>query len=754
MAKTRKKLAIKKSTSKKQLLLLPPPPAHQPKLGVKIYTQINKFKWLILFVLIIFNGIFIYFYIFVDFPSPETLSTTEIAQTSKIYDRNGKLLFDIYVDKNRTVVPLSQIPLFVRQATISIEDKDFYRHKGINPIGGILRAARDTLLHQKLQGGSTITQQLVKTALLSPQRTISRKIKEIILATLVEFHYSKDQILEMYLNYVPYGGTAWGIEAASERYFGKKVDNLTLAEASQLAGLPAAPTLYSPYGAHPQLAKGRQLDVLKRMVEDGYINQEQYDAASHEDLKFKPPTTNIRAPHFVMYVKEQLVEKYGEKLVEQGGLKVTTTLDLDLQDYAESTVASEVAQLDKMHVTNGAAIVTRPTTGEILTMVGSKDYDATDSGNFNVTIAHRQPGSAIKPINYSIGLENHVVTPGTVFNDVPTCFQAIPQLYCPRNYDGRFHGPVQLRFALGNSFNIPAVKMLKINTVPTMVASASAFGITTLNDPSRFGLSLTLGGGEVPMTEMVTAFGVFANSGIRKDLVSVLKVEDAKGKILEEYKDPNLNKENPSFLLIKGPRVLSPETAFLISHILLDPNARSQAFGPNNALQVKNHPAVSVKTGTTDDLRDNWTIGFTPDIAVAAWVGNNDNSPMNPYLTSGVTGAAPIWNKIMEHALKDKKETWPKKPDGIVGLQICPISGLLPQDDNSCGPRFEYFIKGTEPKERENMKAQIAIDKTTGKPASPGQTDNVEMQEKSVVRDPLGAYCIDCTQDGPPQIIR
>ncbi len=699
--------------------------------------------------------LFVYLSIFKDFPSPAQLSQASQSQTTKIYDRNGHLLYDIFVDKNRTNVSLNQIPKTVQQATIAIEDKNFYQHRGINPIGGMLRAVKEIVFRQQLQGGSTITQQLVKTVLLSPERTIRRKIKEIILATLVELRYTKDQILEMYLNQVPYGGTAWGIEAASERYFGKKVADLNLAEASLLAGLPVAPSFYSPYGAHPELAKERQKLVLTRMVEDGYITQEQADQAYGTELHFQPLTNNIKAPHFVMYVKEKLVNQYGDKQVEQGGLQITTTLDLSLQEFAETTVASEVGKLERMHVGNGATLVTRPATGEILAMVGSKDYYASDSGSYNATTALRQPGSAIKPINYAIGIDKKIVTLASVFNDVPSCFPAVPTTYCPQNYDGNWHGPVQLRFALGNSYNIPAVKMLKLNGVETMVASSSAFGITSLTDPSRYGLSLTLGGGEVPMTEMATAFGVFANGGVRKDLTSILKVVDASGKVLYESQDPNLKSEVPSQLLINGPRVISTETAFLISHILLDQNARSQAFG-SSYLQISGHPAVSVKTGTTDDKRDNWTIGFTPEVLVASWVGNNDNQPMDPWLTSGVTGAAPIWNKIMSYALKDKKESWPKQPEGIVGLQVCPITGLLPPDGEDCHPRYEYFIKGTQPTEKENLKMNIAIDKTTQKLAQPNQTDNVEVKEKLIVKDVLGTfYCIDCPHDGDPtQMIR
>ena len=695
-----------------------------------------------------------YILIFKDLPSPTKLGSYDIPISSKIYDRTGGLLFDIFADQNRSPVPLSEIPKNLQEATISIEDKNFYQHQGVNIIGGVLRALAADITHGQLQGGSTITQQLVKSALLSPERTVTRKIKEIILAYWVEALYPKDKILELYLNQVPYGGTAWGVESASERYFGKKVEDLTLAECALLAGLPQAPTLYSPFGAHPELAITRQKEVLVRMVEDHYITQQQADQSAGQPMVFKNET-GIKAPHFVMFVKEQLVQKYGEALVAKGGLKVTTTLDLDLQDYAQATVAAEVAKLKGYHVTNGAALITKPATGEILAMVGSVDYFASPSGNFNVVTALRQPGSSIKPINYAIGLEKHIVTPATMFIDEPTCFGVPGQpTYCPVNYDGKFHGPVQLRMALGNSINIPAVKMLYVNTVADMVASASAFGITTLTDPRSYGLSLTLGGGEVRMADMATAFGVFANGGIRHDLVSILKVVDKNGKTLSEYKDPNLDKDIPSQLLMNGPRVVSAETAFLISHILLDNNARQDAFGPASELYIPNR-AVSVKTGTTDDLRDNWTIGFTPKVLVVTWVGNNDNSPMNPYLVSGITGAAPIWHKLMERALKGKPDIWPKQPDGIVGAQICSISGLLP-GDSGCTTRYEYFIKGTVPTERENLKQIVVIDKDTGdivEPNKPGA--NVETQEHQVLRDAVYVWCLDCPHpEGKPVFIK
>lgn len=729
---------------------LPPKVSFKTQLFSKIITIKSWIRhhylysfWVLPIALIIFS----YLVILKDLPSPANLGKYDIPISTKIYDRNGKLLFDIFAEQNRTPVTLSDVPKYLQQATVAIEDKDFYRHGGISPIGGMARALFATVTGRQLQGGSTITQQLVKSALLTPERTVTRKIKEIILAFWVEILYPKDKILELYLNQVPYGGTAWGIETAAEKYFGKSVKDLTLSEASLLAGLPQAPTLYSPFGARPDLAKQRQKEVLRRMVEDRYVTQQEADEAINRELTFKNEP-NIKAPHFVMYVKQQLVDQYGEALVEKGGLKVITTLDLDLQEYAQATVAAEVEKLTKLKVSNGAAIVTKPATGEILAMIGSTDYFASPSGSFNVTTALRQPGSSIKPINYAIGIENRVITLATMFLDIPTCFANINQPnYCPRNYDGQFRGPVQARFALGNSYNIPAVKMLYLNTVRDMVASASAFGLDTLTDPDRYGLSLTLGGGEVKMTDMAEAFSVFANSGIRKDLVAILKVVDKNGKVLKEHKDPNLDRDIPSQLLLNGQRVVSNETAFLISHILLDNNARSAAFGPSSSLVIPNH-AVSVKTGTTDDLRDNWTIGFTPAYLVATWVGNNDNSPMNQSLVSGVTGAAPIWNKLMKKVLEGKPDIWPKQPEGIVGAHICAMSGLQPPnpegDDKGCPTRFEYFIKGTVPSQRENLKQQVLIDKTTGDLAAPNQTDNVEMQEHQIINDSISTWCLDC----------
>jgi len=537
----------------------------------------------------------------------------------------------------------------------------------------------------------------------------------------------------MYFNQTPYGGTAWGIQAAAKTYFNKGTEELSLAEAALLAGLPAAPTRYSPF-IHPDLAQKRQHLVLEKMVENNFITPEKAEKIKKEKLNFASPRTKILAPHFVFYVKEKLVEKYGQAVVEQGGLRVKTTLDWEIQNFAQETVASEVAKLKRYNVTNAGVLVTQPKTGEILAMVGSKDYFAKDiDGKFNVATAMRQPGSSIKPINYADGLLNKRVTLATVFNDTPTCF-LIPgqRSYCPRNYDGLFHGPVQLRFALGNSFNIPAVKMLTINGLESFINTAYRMGIESFIDPSQYGLSLTLGGGEVKMTQMATAFGVFANMGIRQDLISVLEVKDKEGNLLEKTTGS------------PPKRILPPEVAYLVNHILLDNNARSAAFGSYSDLVVKNHPEVSVKTGTTNDKRDNWTIGYNPDIVVAVWVGNNDNSSMSA-VASGVTGASPIWNKIISHGLEGKPQRWPSRPEEIIGKTICNETGLLPPPEG-CSGRYEYFIKGTEPTTVQQLQRDVLIDKDTGQPVQPGEKkENVEWQKHAVTIDPLGTtFCYDC----------
>lgn len=693
-----------------------------------------------------------------ELPSPTKLSGQSFPVSTKILDRKGRLLYEIYTDKNRTPISLSDLPDYVLKASIAIEDQHFYQHHGFD-FGGITRAISNIILRQRLQGGSTITQQLVKVTLLSSKRTLSRKIREAILTIATELVYKKEEILEMYLNHIPYGGTAYGIESAAHTYFNKDAKQLTLAEAALLAGLPAAPSAYSPFGSHPDRATQRQLEVLRRMVEEKFITQEQADAALKEELKFATDTINIKAPHFVFYVKDLLSDKYSAQVIERGGLRVTTTLDLDIQDKAQASLSAEINKLTRYKVGNGAALMTNPKTGEILAMIGSRNYfDATHGGQVNVTIRQRQPGSSIKPLNYVTAFETKKLTPASMLLDVPTCFRVVGQpLYCPKNYDGTFRGPVQERFALGNSLNIHAVKTLAINSLETFIATASAMGISTWTDPSRYGLSLTLGGGEVTMLDMATAYGTLANQGVRVNLNPILKVEDYTGKVLETFEPSDISTKVDELNAQNGDpedfdanrnvlRVIHRAPAYLVSHILLDNNARSEAFGTNSELVIRNQ-VVSVKTGTTNDLRDNWTIGYTPELLTAVWVGNNDGSPMNRGLVSGVTGAAPIWHDIMTEALRDRKQVWPEKPEDVVGTSVCTISGLLPDPSNPCPTRFEYFWRGTVPTQLDNaLPRDIWINPATGLPPKEGEsTEGLQTQSHILLSDPFAKdYCLSC----------
>lgn len=722
------------------------------------------------FILALF-GYFSYHFL-KDLPSPQRLQSGEFPVSTQIFDRHGLLLYEIYSDTQRTPIKLEGLPDHVIQATLAIEDSGFYHHLGFS-VQGIVRAIRNTLFRNQLQGGSTITQQLVKTTLLTPERTLERKIKEAVLTLATEFTYPKDQILEMYLNHIPYGGTAYGIESAAKRYFDKSANQLSLAEASLLAGLPQAPTRFSPF-TNPERAKARQHEVLRRMTEDGHITSQEAEQAFEVNLEYAPPATNIRAPHFVFYVKSLLEEKYGLQRVERGGLRVTTTLDLKLQEHAQATVSAEISKLESARVTNGAALITKPNTGEILAMIGSTDYFNTDNdGQVNITTRLRQPGSSIKPINYVTSLQSGRLTPSSLILDIPTCFQVTHQPpYCPRNYDYTFRGPVLFRPALGNSYNIPAVKVLAINQVESMIATASAMGITSFTDFSRFGLALTLGGGEVTMLDMATAFGVLANQGVRIDLNPILSITDYTGEVLEnndpENKSINLayffndedDESNQLGLDHHGlTRVLNREPAYLISDILADNSARSAAFGSRSALYIPNK-YVSVKTGTTNDLRDNWTIGYTSDYLVTTWVGNNDNTPMNRSIVSGVTGAAPIWNSLTTHLLNDLEVPTPPKPPGIRRLGVCRLSGNLPTPDQECDIISEIFWERYLPTQNPIERKNIWVKRDTGQPAFFGSsvgdttpeeevTDELELREHTVISDPFTQeFCLDC----PPPI--
>lgn len=623
---------------------------------------------LAIFIFLFFLYTYFTFQAAISLPSPNRLLATDQPLTTEFYDREGKLLYRLYEGKNRTLVNLADLPAFLKQATIAIEDKNFYHHPGIDLLA-IARAINQNLTSTSIQGASTITQQLVKNSMLTPEKTYYRKIKEIFLSFWVERIYSKDAILQMYFNEAPYGGPAWGIEAAAQTYFGKSARDLSLAEASFLAGLPASPSEYSPFGTSPQKGKDRQKEVLRRMVEDRYISQAVADQAQSAPLEIKSQQVPIFAPHFVMYVRDLLSAKYGPRVVSQGGLKITTSLDLGLQAQVEEIVKDEVGKLAPLNVQNGAAMVTDAKTGQILAMVGSKDYFEPQFGNFNVTLSLRQPGSSIKPVTYAAAFKQGY-SPGNTILDAPVIFKDGVNSYSPLNYDGRFHGPVSIRTALGSSYNVPAVKMLATVGLVHMIQTAKDLGITTFNDVGRFGLSLTLGGGEVRMIEMMGVYGSFAKGGVRNIPTPILKVTDSNGNILEEAK-PEVEK------------VLQSEIAYLVTDILSDNSARTPAFGPNSLLNIKGYQ-VAVKTGTSDNKRDNWTFGYSPDFVVGVWVGNPDNSPMNQALTSGITGAAPIWNKIIKTVLPSREAKNFQRPTGILegtldGRKDLMAAGILPK---------------------------------------------------------------------------
>ena len=661
-----------------------------------------------------------------DLPSPGKLAQGD--QTATIfYDRDGKVLFQMYKDKNRLPIAFKDIAGTLKKGTIAIEDKDFYKHGAISNTG-ILRSLILLILRQKISGGgSTITQQLIKNVLLDSQQTTTRKVKEIILSYAAEEKYTKDQILEMYLNEAPYGGSFYGVGSAAKGYFGKSPNQLSLLESAFIAGLPQSPTVYSPFIGVKNAWKGRTKDVLRRMREDRYItpDQEKKALAQMNSLTFSKSRMSINAPHFVFYVKELIEKEYGTKILDQG-LKIKTSLSLDVQQKAEKIVKEEIDGIKKFKVGNGAVVVLDSQSDEVLGMVGSYDYNDSEYGNFNSAIAKRQPGSAIKPITYALALEKGY-TAATTLMDVKTVFPVKDQPdYVPVNYDGKFRGPVQLRFALANSYNIPAVKLVSMIGISDFLERADLMGLHTLaptqENLNRFGLSITLGGGEVTLLDLSNAFAVFARGGVRKEPVAILEIKDHNGKIIF--------KARPS----AETKVLSREIAFIISHILSDNNARSDAFGLNSYLNIPGK-TVAVKTGTTNDKKDNWAVGFTKGITVGVWVGNNDNTVMDPRVTSGSTGASPIWYTLMGQLLKKYSDGIIDKPDKVKALQIDPLFGGLPKDGSKT--RSEYFIEGTEPKDISSFYKKAKISKSNGKLANDIEikTGNYEEKDCYVVNE-------------------
>jgi 1A family penicillin-binding protein len=660
------------------------------KKAYKMQRLIIKLTFIIiiLFILGFIFSLSIFAWYAKDLPSPGKLSVSS-GNSTVFYDRDGKILYEMYKDKNRVPVSFSEISDYLKKATVAIEDKNFYKHQGISQTG-IIRAFLSIVFRRRLEGGSTITQQLIKNVLLSGERTLSRKIKEMILAIEVERRYSKDQILEMYLNEAPYGGSLWGVASASMAYFGKPPKDLDLVESAILAGLPQSPTYYSPFIGKNDAWRSRAKDVLRRMREDGYISKTEENRALKKlaTIKFNEPKITIRAPHFVFYVKDQIEKEFGPKILDTG-VKIKTTLSLDIQEKAEKIVKEEIKKLKGYNVTNAAVVVLDVKTGQILAMVGSYDFNDSKFGKFNVaTSGQRQPGSTLKPITYALAFEKGY-TPASVLMDVKTVFpNQGGKDYIPQNYDGKFRGPVQLRFALGNSINIPAVKLLAIVGIRQFLQKSYEMGFSnfapTEKNLSRFGLSITLGGGETNLLDLTSAFSVFARGGLKKDFYSILEISDFKGKKI--YKSSSSSEK----------QIFSKEVSFLISHILSDNNARVEVFGPNSFLRIPGK-TVAVKTGTSDDKRDNWTVGYTKSVVVGVWVGNNDNSPMDPRIASGVTGASPIWHYLMSEILKKYPDGIIDKPDKVKALQIDAFLGGLPKDGYPV--RSEYFIEGTEPKE-------------------------------------------------------
>ncbi len=626
-----------------------------------------------------------------DLPSPGNVNTRFIIESTKIYDRTGThLLYELHGEEKRTIVNFENIPESVRAATLALEDQGFYEHFGVQP-KAILRAAlKDIITLDTAQGASTITQQFVKNSLLSNERTFTRKVKEVILSLEIEAKFTKDEILSMYLNEIPYGSNAYGIEAAAQTFFGKSAHDLTLDEAALLASLPRGTAFYSPYGSHPERVVNRKNYALIQMSKLGYITEDQANEATAIDTlqKIKPQKNIIAAPHFVMYVREYLQNKYGDRNIEQNGLKVITTLDWDKQMAAEEAVRANSDKNKRWKAANAALVAIDPKTGQILSLVGSKDYFGAPepagciSGktcafepNFNVTISPRQPGSSFKPYVYLTAFTKGYL-PETLLYDTKTQFEtAEGKSYEPNNYDGKFHGPLPMMKALGGSLNIPAVKTLYLVGVKDAIILAKNLGITDLNHPDQLGLSLVLGGGEVKLLDHVNAYATLANNGVKHEKTAILRVEDPKGNILEEYK------QNP------GEQIVDQKYVAMLDAVMSNNENRSWVFGENSPLAFKDR-AVAAKTGTTNEFRDGWTIGYTPSLAVGVWAGNNDNSPMTEG-ADGVNVAAPIWRAFIDKALMNTAaEEFPKYDsddeigDGEGQTEKPMLAGKLEQKEN------------------------------------------------------------------------
>jgi 1A family penicillin-binding protein len=672
----------------------------------------------------------VYFWLFKGLPSLNSLSENYYTPSIRIVDRSGRLLYESIPAQGgrHTVIPFEEIPLALRQATIATEDRSFYTNPGVD-LRGILRAFWINLRGgETLAGGSTITQQVAKNQLLEAgertQRSLRRKLRESILAWQLARKLSKDEVLSIYLNQTYYGGLAYGVEAAAQTYFGKSVSELDLAECALIAGIPQSPVAYNPF-TNPEATKERQEVVLNLMLKDGYISAEEYDLVVREPLSYTATPYPMEAPHFVLWVRAQLDGILtADEIYQHGGVIVRTTLDLDWQHAAERAIQRQIEQLAKEneglgHNLNNAALVALdPGTGEILSMVGSPDYtDFENEGAINMALAPRQPGSSIKPLVYATALDPSQPNPwtaATMILDVKTSFITHEgKAYVPANYDGLEHGPVLLREALASSLNVPAVITLDHVGMQAMFTTASRLGITTLNNPDEYDLSLALGGGAVRLLELTAAYGAFANSGYRVSPYAIQEITDPAGNLLYTAEPaPQV-------------RMLDERVAWLISDILSDNEARFIGFGRNSILRI-DRPAA-VKTGTTTSFHDNWTVGYTPDLVVGVWAGNADYQPMRD--VTGVTGAAPIWHQFMRSVLTGTPEREFSRPAGIVRVEVCALSGLLPSE-NCPYRRWEWFIAGTEPVETDNIYRKVTIDAATGRLAD---ADTPAELEKSIV---------------------
>ena len=614
------------------------------------------------FALVMCAGVFTAWAIVVSIPSVDNIQNRVVGQSTKIYDRTGNvLLYDVHGTMRRTEVPLDQISPNLRNATVAIEDATFYSHHGFRPLSFLRAILANVVSRGYAQGGSTITQQVVKNTLLTQDKTIIRKLKEIVLAMKLEKVATKDQILNIYLNETGYGGTIYGVEEASQYFFGKDAKDLDLAESAYMAALPQAPTRYSPHGNHRSELEARKNLVLSRMKDLNYISTDDYNSAAGEQVTFQPQSEGgIKAPHFVFYIREYLEQKYGADVVANEGLHVVTTLDYDLQQKAEATVTKfGPNMLKNFNASNEGIVAVDPKTGQVLAMVGSRDYFNNDiDGQVNVTLSHRQPGSSFKPFVYATAFEKGY-TPDTVVFDVQTQFSTAcspqdvtndtPPCYSPSNYDNAFHGPMKLRDAIAQSMNIPSVKTLYLAGIQDSIQTAVDLGITTLADAGHYGLTLVLGGGEVTLLEMTGAYSVFANDGVKNPPTGILRVEDGHGNTLEEYKQ-------------NATQVLDPQIARQVNSILSDNVARTPEFGADSPLYFHGYN-VADKTGTTNDFRDVWVLGYTPGMAVGAWAGNNDNSPMQKKIAAFII--APMWHEFFAYALSKypSDDFVPSSPD-------------------------------------------------------------------------------------------